>query len=188
MTSQMEASVAIALQAVQLSMGPEAVPELVQAGVVEALALPSYLFPALLGLASLSSLGVAWWLYLRVSQAETGGIGPFREFRFHDQLVWVLILGLLFFLGAGGLLDRVGLDLGRAGTNAAVFMGALYALRGAAVVLFLAGGVSFLGGVLLLFGFFFMAPLLLAGAFIMGLGDTWLDLRARRTTASQPRV
>ena len=169
-------------------MGPEAVPEMVQAGLIETIALQGYVFPALLGLASLSSLGVAWWLYLRMAQAEAGGIGPFREFRFHDQLVWVLILGLLFFLGSGGLLDRVGVDLARAGTNAAVFMGALYALRGAAVVLFLAGGVSFLGGVLLLFGFYFMAPLLLAGAFIMGLGDTWLDLRARRTSVFQPRV
>jgi len=188
MTSRMEAGVAMALQAVQFSLGPEAVPQFVQAGVLETVALQAHLFPALLGLTSLASLGVAWWLYLRASQAESGGIGPFRELRFHDQLVWVLIVGLLFFLGSGGLLDRVGVDLGRVGTNAVVFMGALYALRGAAVVLFLAGGVSFLGGVLLMFGFFFMAPLLLAGAFIMGLGDTWLDLRARRTTVSPPRV
>jgi hypothetical protein len=186
-TSRIESGMAFFVQAVQFSLGPEAVPE-VQASGFEAVALQSLIFPALLGLASLSSLGVAWWLYLRLVRADASGIGPFRDLRFHDHLVWVFILGLLMVLGSTGFLDRIGLDLGRVGTNAVVFMGALYALRGAAVVLFLMGGVSVFGGILLLLGFFFLAPLFVAGAFVMGLGDTWLDLRARAAAASSPRV
>jgi hypothetical protein len=91
----------------------------------------------------------------------------------------VFIVGVVVLLGSSGLLERVG-------TNAVVFMGALYALRGAAVVLFLAGGVSFLGGFLLVLGFLLVAPVFLTGAFAIGLGDTWLDLRARlqRTSPS----
>jgi hypothetical protein len=121
-------------------------------------------------------------------KSDSSGLGPFREFRFHDQLVWVLILGLLLFLGSFGFLDRLGPGLERLGTNTVVFMGALYALRGAAVVLFMAGGVSLFGGLLLLLGFFFVWPLLLAAAFVMGLGDTWLDLRTRGALSSPPGV
>jgi hypothetical protein len=65
-----------------------------------------------------------------------------------------------------------------------VFMGALYALRGVAVVLFLAGGVSLLGGIFLALGLLLVAPVLMTGAFVIGLGDTWLDLRARRRKTS----
>jgi hypothetical protein len=91
--------------------------------------------------------------------------------------VWVFIVGLGVLLGASGSLERVG-------TNAVVFMGALYALRGMAVVLFITGGVSFLGAAFLVAGFLLVAPLLLAGALVIGLGDTWFDLRGRFGTAS----
>jgi hypothetical protein len=67
----------------------------------------------------------------------------------------------------------------RVGTNAVVFMVALYALRGVGVVLGVRGGLSPLGWVLVGLGLVFAAPALLTGAFLVGLGDTWLDLRAR---------
>jgi len=96
-------------------------------------------FPALLGLSSLSGLAVAWWAYVRLS-AESGlGLGSLREFRFNDHLVWLLLSGLaLLLLGAGE-------GWTSAGSNTVVFMGGLYALRGAAVLLFLNGGVTVLG-------------------------------------------
>jgi hypothetical protein len=95
------------------------------------------------------------------------------EFRFNDQLVWVFIAGLaLLLIGWGG-------DWGRAGSNTVVFMGALYALRGAAVVLFAMGGVSFFGAAMLCLGLVFIAPVMLALALFIGLGDTWVDLRER---------
>jgi hypothetical protein len=169
----MEEGMSFALAAVRITMGPEAVSEAFEGRILEAMALQGLLFPALLGLASLAGLGLAWWLHQRLIRAEGESIGPLRRFRFNDQLVWALILGLAVVLGFAGLPARLG-------TNAVVFMGALYALRGAAVVLFISGGISFLGGILFALGFLFVAPLMLAGAFIIGLGDTWLDLRARR--------
>ena len=172
-TSRMESGMALAIQALKASLGPDAVSMNFEARALEAMAFQGMIFPALLGLASLAALGTAWWVRLRLGKASEEGIGPLGGFRFNDQLVWVFILGLVALLGTSGLPEQMG-------TNAVVFMGALYALRGAGVVLFLTGGPTFLGGVLLLFGFFLIAPFLIAGAFVIGLGDTWLNLRARR--------
>ncbi len=130
-------------------------------------------FPALLGLSSLSALGVAWWCYVRLAWGSDRGVGPLREFRFNDQLVWLFIAGLIMLvLGLGEGAER-------AGSNTVVFMGGLYALRGAAVVAFFNGGVSFFGMLLLVMAVIFLGPFLLMGTLLIGLGDTWLDFRSR---------
>ena len=129
-------------------------------------------FPATVALASIAALAVAWWLYVRMAHGSDQGLLPLREFRFNDQLVWLLIGGL-------GLLMVGGEGLKRAGSNAIVFMSALYALRGAAVVLFFGGGHSVVGMILLLLALVFAAPVMVVGAFVIGVGDTWLDVRAR---------
>ena len=130
-------------------------------------------FPALLGLSSLAALGVAWWGYVRLALGHDRGVGPLRDFRFNDHLVWLFIGGLLVMaLGLGDGAER-------AGTNLVVFMGGIYALRGAAVIAFLHGGLSLMGLLLVLFGVFLLGPFLFVGALIIGLGDTWLDLRSR---------
>ena len=116
---------------------------------------------------------MAWWLHRRLTDGGVPALGPVSEFRFNDHLVWVLIAGVaLLLLGWGG-------SWGRAGSNAVVFMGALYALRGIGVVLFATGGVSFFGAVMLFLGLLFVAPVLLALVLVIGLGDTWVDLRER---------
>ena len=131
------------------------------------------LFPALLGLSSLSGLAVAWWAYVRLSSGSGLGLGPLRDFRFNDHLVWLLLIGLaLLVFGAGE-----GWTSG--GGNAVVFMGGLYAMRGAAVLLFLSGGVTGLGFLFFLVGTLFLWPVLIPGALLLGVGDTWLDLRSR---------
>ena len=66
------------------------------------------------------------------------------------------------------------------GANAVVFMGALYALRGAGVFLAVTGGGSFFGWLLLAVGFLILAPFMIMGAAFIGLGDTWFDLRGRK--------
>ncbi len=133
------------------------------------------LFPALLGLSSLSGLAVAWWAYVRLSPGGGLGLGPLREFRFNDHLVWLLLTGLaLIVLGAGEGWTSVG-------SNAVVFMGGLYAMRGAAVLLFLNGGVTGFGFFFLAVGMLFLAPVLIMGALVVGVGDTWLDLRSKAT-------
>ena len=131
------------------------------------------LFPALLGLSSLSGLAVAWWAYVRLSAGSGRGLGPLREFRFNDHLVWLLLTGLgLIVFGAGE-------GWTRAGSNAVVFMGGLYAMRGAAVLLFLNGGVTGFGFIFLAVGMLFLAPVLVMSALVVGVGDTWLDLRSK---------
>lgn len=128
-------------------------------------------FPALLGVASLAALGVAWWLHRRLGRSDETALGPLKEFRFSDQLVWVLAVGLVLLLSGGAA--------ARLGTNAVLFMGVLFALRGLAVVIFVGGGLS-LGSTLLLgVATLLMAPVVIAAALLIGLSDTWLDLRAR---------
>ena len=130
-------------------------------------------FPALVALSSLASLGVVWWLHGRLSETPAPSLGPVSEFSFNDHLVWVFIAGIaLLLLGWGDA-------WGRAGSNTVVFMGALYTLRGAAVVLFATGGVSLFGVTVLLFSMVFSAPVVLALALFIGLGDTWVDIRGR---------
>ncbi len=150
----------------------EALPSALETSVLRTAEVQGTLFPAFLGLASLAGLGVAWWGYRRIAAGQMPGLGRLREFRFNDQLVWLLIGGLAsLMVGAEGV--------ERAGSNAVVFMGALYALRGAAVVLFLNGGITFFGAVIVLMGLLFVAPILLAGALLVGVSDTWLDVRNR---------
>jgi hypothetical protein len=173
--SRMELAMSSFLQAVRVVRGPQAIPAEFEARALETMAVQSFIFPALLGLASLSALGLAWWLHKRLSRSPGEGLGPLREFRFSDQMIWVLVLGILAFLFSSGTVERIGV-------NTVVFMGALYVLRGAAVVLFLTGGLTLLGSILLLVGLLIVAPFVVVGALIIGLGDTWFDLRARRVS------
>ncbi len=174
--SRIQGGVATALEGIRVLQGEAGLSPAVVAAVVRAAEIQGLIHPALLGLGSLSALGVAWWLSLRLGQGSDRALGPLRDFRFNDQLVWILILGIV------AVVVRAGDGWARLGTNAMVFMGALYALRGAAVVVFLSGGVSILGALMAVLGLLFLAPVILSGALIIGLGDTWLDLRGRART------
>lgn len=138
----------------------------------------SILFPALLALATVAMLGVAWWAHVKLATGSGRGLEGLRSFRFPDPLIWVLIAGIALLLAAewtGGW--------GRVGANMAVFMGGLYALRGAGVLVFLAGGMSLLGGLVVAVGMVLAGPVLVAAAMAVGVGDSWWDLRARATAA-----
>lgn len=172
-SERIRGGVATALEAVRVLRGEEGVSQALVMTVYQAADVQAEVFPAMVALASMAGLGVAWWLYARLGHGDGNGLGPAREFRFNDHLVWLFIGGLLLLvLGAGEGWSRVG-------SNAVLFMGALYALRGAAVVMFFYGGVSLFGGTLLALGLLFVAPVILGGAMVIGLGDTWLDLRER---------
>lgn len=177
---RMRAAATTALSAVRMVGGEGAIPGDLADTVYRTVETQGVVFPALLGLASLASLGVAWWVWVRLARGSDGGLGPLRGFRFHDQFVWVFVLGLaLVLLGGGEGWERVG-------TNAVVFMGALYALRGMGVLLFLTGGLSPGLSLLLAVAFVFVAPVLVAGTVLVGLGDTWIDLRERARATSGP--
>ncbi len=152
----------------------------------KAVGLQSLLFPALLALASLAGLAVAWWAFRRLVAREGSPLAPLREFRFNDGLVWLLVAGGVLLLAGAGY--GIGIEYGtsRAGSNLLLFTAALYALRGLAVLLVIGGAPGpvglVLGGLLLLL----LYPLVMATTFFVGLTDTWLDIRTRRR-APPPR-
>jgi hypothetical protein len=142
------------------------------------------LFPSLLLLESLVALALAWATFHRLSRTRLGApLGPLKDFRFNDQLVWGLIAGLaIVFVPALDFIDGIG-------RNLLVFFGALYAIRGFGVLSwFLAPGAlagSLMVGFVMLWwpvlnavavlGFMLLA----LAAFGLGLGDTWADWRRR---------
>jgi hypothetical protein len=148
------------------------------------------MFPALLALESLAALALAWAAYHRLSRRRLGSpLAPLREFRFNDQFVWGLILGLVILL-LPGLAGMRGL-----GSNLVLFFGALYAIRGLGVLAwFMAPGafaMSLIAGAVLVFvpvvnviavlGFMTLGITALG----LGVGDTWADWRSRaRSTLS----
>lgn len=134
------------------------------------------LFPALLGVSSLGALGLGVSVRSWLAGDAGGAFDRLRSFRFSDHLVWVWLLGLVLLLApVGDIAERVG-------GNAVFFMGALYVLRGLAVLLSVVGGVPWALGVAGAIILLLLAPLLilvLTVALIVGLGDTWLDVRGR---------
>jgi hypothetical protein len=141
-------------------------------------------FPALLALESLAVLALAWATYHRLGRARLGlPLRPLREFRFNDQLVWGLIVGLTIML-VPTLSSLRGL-----GKNLLVFFGFLYAMRGFGVLTwFVAPGslaITFVVGLVMLLApvlqvFAVLAFMLIGvGALALGLGDTWADWRNR---------
>ena len=131
------------------------------------------LYPAVLALESLAVLALAWGLYHRVSRTRIGApLAPLKEFRFNDQLVWGLVLGITAVaVPTLKAFQTVGLNL-------LLFFGVLYALRGLGVLtwFFAPGRLT----VALTIGLaIFMWPLLGVFALGIGLGDTWLDWRSR---------
>ena len=142
------------------------------------------LFPALLSLESLAALAVAWAAYHRIGRTRLGApLAPLREFRFNDQLVWGLIVGLTLLVLPTMAMYRA------IGGNLLVFFGALYAVRGLGVLAwFLAPGALTIAlsigfamlwwpvlNVIAVLGFM----ILLVASFGLGLGDTWADWRSR---------
>lgn len=146
-------------------------------------------FPALLALQSLAALALAWAIYHRLGRARLGApLRPLREFRFNDQLVWGLIVGLTIVL-LPTLTSVRGF-----GKNLLVFFGALYAVRGFGVLSwFMAPGSL---GITLAIGFVMLcAPVVNVFALLaftmlgvaslaLGLGDTWADWRSRARSTS----
>jgi len=172
-TRSMRAEIETTMDALSIIGGGEAISaEMLQTAQAVAEAQIS-VFPALLAIESLAALAVAWWARARLLGERGPGLAPLRDFRFNDHLVWVLVVGLVL------VVTQSGAALARVGSNAVFFMGALYALRGAAVYLFVSGGLSIFGSVILVILMTLVPSVLLGTAALIGIGDTWLDLRAR---------
>lgn len=142
--------------------------------------LPARLFPAFVAVGSVAALAVGWWGYRRLARRGEP-LGRLTEFRFPDPLVWVLIAGVAL------LVVPLAEWSTRVGSNLVFFMGALYALRGLAVLLALVlGMVGPQLPVLLVLGVvgIFLYPIVVAGTLLLGVTDTWLDLRSGGRTAN----
>lgn len=139
------------------------------------------LYPGFLTLASLAALGLGSYVTARMGD-RVDALGPVRDFRFSDHLVWVVVVGLVLFLAP---LGRVAT---RVGENLLVVMSGLYLLRGAGVLLWV-GGAAITSGWVALFWTavaLLFYPVAFATALILGLGDTWLDLRRRLAAPPGP--
>ncbi len=131
------------------------------------------IFPALTALASMSALLLSWWLFIFFSGRSKEALGSVKNFRFNDHLIWMLVVGLFL------LFTRWSEPLQRLGSNAVVFIGALCAVRGAAVIVFITGGFSVLGYAMTLLGLVIVTPIVLGGAVLIGIADIYLDFRKR---------
>jgi len=130
-------------------------------------------YPALVGLASMGALCIASYVATRMEGVEAA-LAPLRGFRFGDHFAWWMVVGLvLLVVPAGGWAMRLG-------GNIVMFMGGLYAFRGLAVLAWLGTTVVTSGwwiAVWMVAAILFY-PVTLGTALVMGLTDTWLDLRS----------
>lgn len=142
--------------------------------------------PALLALESIAALALAWSLYHRLSRTRLGApLGKWRDFRFSDQLVWGMIVGLTILLLPVTAPDLAGTmaSLHGLGVNLLVFFGVIYALRGIGVLAWFVAPGGVLASVLLGILMLFILPLNV-GAVLVGVGDTWFDWRRRTRPTS----
>ena len=139
-----------------------------------AVTVAAFLFPAWLALIALGSARLAWsWYYRIAPRPLLEPAGPFREFRFNDHLVWLVVLLIT------ALLVRLPQSVTLVAANALVVLGSIYTLRGAAVASTSLRRASpvFIGVLLLI-----MLPLfyiVIIGLAMLGIADTWLDFRRR---------
>ena len=160
----------------QSALGPDRLHAL--RGYVDALAdgigLMAELFPGLLVLTALPGLALAWAWYHRLSVRPAGAPGGrFAEFRFSDQLVWLVVVAVGAFV-----LPLPDEAHGIAG-NVALVASGLYAARGLAVTWGSVEPFPPLVLIVMTVGVFFILPVALGGFFALGLADTWVDFRRR---------
>ena len=134
----------------------------------------SQLYPALLAIAGIAGLRLAWAWYHRLAVRPLGPPpAPFRSFVFNDQLVWG-------WVGAAALvLIPVPEPWRLLGANLLLVLGVLYAARGLAVVIAQAGGIAGPVGAALTLVALVVLPFVVGGLTLLGLADTWLDFRRR---------
>ncbi len=167
-----EAPVAVHVEGITHSPGSGA-SELVRE-LSQATATIGELYPAMLATYALLGGWLAWSWYHRIAQRPIGTPPPrFRTFRFSDHFIWALV-------GFGGL---VLLDLPRgaevAVRNLLLLVVTLYAGRGLAVIrtAMLPAPRAFV--VLLCLAAVPVLALVPLGCAVLGVADTWLDLRRR---------
>lgn len=135
--------------------------------------------PASLALQTLAGLALAWGWHGRLARQPLGPpLAPFRQFRFGDHWVWAVVVSL------GVWIAPVVAGLKLAAANLLVVLGALYVVRGIAIVVAFASALGVAPGALvagavaaaaLAVPLLFLVP----GLATLGVTDTWLEFRRR---------
>jgi hypothetical protein len=145
-------------------------------------AVSSALLPAILVLKVLPGLAIAWSWYHRLAARPLGQrVETFAEFRFNDQLVWLVVVSVAVFV------VPVPDPVQEVFANLLLAMGGLYVARGAAITW---GSIATFPTFVLVVvgvGMLFILPVALGGWFAFGLADTWVDFRRRFRPAGQTR-
>ena len=141
----------------------------------------SQLYPALLAIAAIAGLRLAWAWYHRLASRPLGSPpAPFRFFGFNDQLVWAWVAAAALVLVPVPEAWRL------LGANLLLVLGVLYAARGLAVVMTQARGIAGPVAAAVTLVALLVLPFIVGGLTLLGLADTWLDFR-RRLTAPATR-
>ena len=137
------------------------------------------LFPAGLALNALLGVRLAWGWYQRIACTPImPPAKPFRDFRFNDQMVWVVVVSL------ATLLISSSRPVTLVAANVLAVVGVLYAARGAAIIRtsLLRATPVFVGIlVLMMLALFSVIPVVLT---LLGIADTWVDFRRRMAPPS----
>ena len=134
-------------------------------------------FPGLTVLAAGAGILVAWAVYQRVAHRPIGGPAPpFAGFRGSDHLLWGLVVPLAILISpAGDALDLIAV-------NVLLVFGIIYVTRGAAILTWFMRPKSLLGSVglgLAAVAALFVLPIAGSGLLLLGIVDTWIDIRRR---------
>lgn len=137
------------------------------------------LFPAILVLAAVAGLALAWRLYQELASRPIARTdGSFAGFRFGDQLVWIPVLALAVLVLPLG--DRLGeISLRVLAQNVLLVAVALYCVRGLAVFWTIARAAPRAIVLVLTLVALFLSPFAVSGLALLGLADSWLDFRRR---------
>lgn len=141
-------------------------------------------FPAFVILQTFAGLALAWQWHVRLAQVPLGPpLGAFRDFRFGDQWVWGLVTALLVWAVPKLVL------LKGAALNVGLILGALYMLRGAAILVALAGAAglptwTLAAGAVVACVLLLPLLVLVPSLWTLGVFDTWLAFRQRRYSRS----
>jgi hypothetical protein len=131
-------------------------------------------WPAIHAIFALAGGWLAWTWYHRLATAPIGKAPPsFRQFTFSDHLVWLVIVS------GAATLAPLPASVSLAAGNVLLFLLALYAGRGLAVIQTALVPAPIGLAIVLSIAAVLLLPLALIVATLIGLADTWLDLRRR---------
>ncbi len=132
------------------------------------------LYPGILVITALVGGWLAWGWYHRIAARPLGvGPRPIGELRFNDQLIWALIGALaLTVMNVSGTIELVA-------SNLLFVLGALYWARGLAITRYVMARLPAPPLFKVAVTALLVLPLAFGGWLLIGVADTWLDIRRR---------